>query len=421
MMKRISFIPILLMSVFYAFAQDMDYTNLIVNELSSPKYFGRGYVNKGDSLASVFLAGEFEKMNLQKYENSFFQTYYTNINRYIQKPIFFFGDKELVVAKDFISIPDSKELKGKYKIEWISADVLKNQRALKHMLKQDHTNSFICIDTTGLDNEELFNFANTIFSENFIGAAGIIETSPRLKYTARTKIEDFVHLQIKPESVDYQADSVYVDIKNDFIENYETQNVIAYIKGKSDSIVMFTAHYDHLGMIGDIMYPGANDNASGVSMVLNLAKYFSQKRKPEFTMVFALFSGEEAGLLGSTYMADNPPFELSKVKFLVNFDMIGTGDDGIYMLNAKEYPDLDTLIIQMNQKEKYFDVMHSSHVTYSSDHAPFYDKGVDAIFIYAAGNNQNYHQPQDKIVDLTYAEYKDIFRFCLDLVKVYSK
>lgn len=420
-MKKLYFILALFLLMIPVLAQDMDYTNRIVNELTSEKYFGRGYVNKGDSLASVFLAGEFDKMNLQKFNDSYFQVYYTDINRYIQKPILFFGDKQPEVAKDFISIPDSKEIKGKFKIEWISADVLKNQRALKHMLKQDHSESFICIDTTGLDNEELFNFANTIFSENYIGAAGIIETSPRLKYTARTKIEDFVHLQVKPESVDYDADSVFVEIKNNFIENYQTQNVVAYIKGKSDSIVMFTAHYDHLGMIGDVMYPGANDNASGVSMVLNLAKHFSQKRKPDFTMVFALFSGEEAGLLGSRYMADNPPFDLAKVKFLVNFDMVGTGDEGIYMLNAKEYPELDTLIIEMNNREKYFDVMRSSHVTYSSDHAPFYDKGVDAIFIYAAGNNENYHQPQDKIPDLTYAEYKDIFRFCLDLVKEYSK
>ena len=181
---------------------------------------------------------------------------------------------------------------------------------------------------------------------------------------------------------------------------------------------MITAHYDHLGMIGDIMYPGANDNASGVSMVLNLAKYYSKKNNNKYTMVFVLFSGEEAGLIGSKYMADNPPFDLSKVKTLLNFDMIGTGDDGVYMLNAKEYPVIDTIMIEMNKNQKYFDVMHSSTATYSSDHASFYDKGVAAVFIYAAGNNENYHQPQDKFDDLSFAAYKDIYKFVIDFVKI---
>ncbi|MDD2636012.1 MAG: DUF4910 domain-containing protein [Bacteroidales bacterium] len=420
-MRKFNVLLVLFLLPFIGSTQDMDYTYSIIKELSSQKYYGRGYVNKGDSIASEFLANEFSDMKLEMFGNSYFQTYYMDINTYTEKPKLTFGDVELCIAKDFITIPDSKEINGKYKIEWVGAKVLTNPRALKHLLSSDHSNSFLCIDSTGLNNPELFNFANTIFAQNYMEAAGIIEISSHLKYTAKTKIEDYVHVQIKPDKINTQADSVYVYIKNDFIKDYETRNIIGYKQGKSDSIIMFTAHYDHLGMIDDIMYPGANDNASGVSMVLNLAKYYTDKRKTDYTLVFVLFSGEEAGLLGSTYMADNPPFELSKVKSLVNFDMVGTGDDGILMLNAKEYPKLDSLIIKMNNKEKYFDYMRSSYVTYSSDHAPFYDKGVEAFFIYALGNNDNYHQPQDKFDDLSFAEYQDVFRFCIDFVKQIKK
>ena len=296
---------------FILLGQDMNYTYSIIKELSSEKYYGRGYVNKGDSIASEFLANEFKNMNLKMFGDSYFQTYHTDINSYIEKPKLTFGDEELIIAKDFITIPDSKDVNGKFKIEWVDADVLINPRALKQLLKTNHSTSFICIDSTGLNNFELFDFANTIFSQNYMNAAGIIEISSQLKYTAKTKIEDYVHVQIKPEKVNTKADSVYVYIKNDFVKDYETRNIIGYKQGKSDSIVMFTAHYDHLGMIGDIMYPGANDNASGVSMVLNLAKYYTNKRKTDYTMVFVLFSGEEAGLLGSTFMANNPHFELS--------------------------------------------------------------------------------------------------------------
>lgn len=401
-------------------SQDMDYTYDIIKELSSEKYFGRGYVNKGDSLASVFLANEFDDIGLDKYYDSFFQRYSTSINRYVEKPVFIFGDKELSLSNEFIAIPNSSEADGWYKLEWISANTLTNSRELKHFLKQNHSDSFICIDSTALNNDELYKFANVIFSENYIKSKGIIEGSAGLKFTARTKIEEYVHLQVKPDFINKDADSVYVKIQNDFVENYNTQNIIGYKKGITDSIIMFTAHYDHLGMVGDIMYPGANDNASGVSMVLNIAKYFAKEKKCNYTIVFALFSGEEAGLLGSKYMANNAPFDLSKVKALINFDMVGTGDDGIYMLNAKEYPKLENIFYEMNQNNKYFDVMNCTGATYSSDHASFYEKGVDAVFVYAAGDNQNYHLPQDTFSDLTFTEYKDIYQFSIDLVKKFK-
>lgn len=416
-MKSSFLLLICVMAGLVVMSQDMEYTHKVIKELASEKYFGRGYVNKGDSIAADFLANEFENIGLKKYKESYFQRYITSINSYSEKPELIFGDKKLNIADDFIAIPNSSEADGWYKLEWITANTLTNPWALKHLLSEDHPDSFICIDSTGLNNEELYKFANVIFGKNYINAKGVIEGSASLKFTARTEIEEYVHLQIKPELINTEADSVYVKIENDYVVNYETQNVIGYKQGKTDSIIMFTAHYDHLGMVGDIIYPGANDNASGVSMVLNLAKYFAGKKKSHYTIVFALFSGEEAGLLGSEYMANNPPLDLSKVKVLINFDMVGTGDDGIYMLNAKEYPEIDSMFIEMNADKKYFDVMHSSKATYSSDHASFYAKGVDAVFIYAAGNNQNYHQPQDTFADLTFAEYEDIYQFCIDMVK----
>ncbi|PLX06477.1 MAG: hypothetical protein C0596_18615 [Marinilabiliales bacterium] len=420
-MKRLISSFVIAIIAITVFGQDMKYTHKIIKELASEKYYGRGYVNRGDSLAAEFLSGQLSEIGLDNYNGTYFQRYTTNINRYLIKPQFGFNDSTLVIAEDFIAIPNSANVNGKYEIEWITERTLTNPWALKHFLKEDHPESFICIDSTGLNNEELYNFANIIFSKNYINAAGVIEASSHLKYTARTELKEYVHIQVKPEKINTKADSIFVNIKNDFIEDYETQNIIGYIEGKSDSIIMFTAHYDNLGMIDDIMYPGANDNASGVSMVLNLAKYYASKRKNDYTMVFVLFSGEEAGLLGSEYMAENPPFELSKVKILLNFDMVGTGDDGIYMLNAKEYPQVETLFNKMNEKQKYFDVMHCSGASFSSDHAPFYEKGVDAVFVYAAGDNSNYHQPLDKFEDLTFSAYKDIYKFCIDVVKELAK
>ncbi len=90
--------------------------------------------------------------------------------------------------------------------------------------------------------------------------------------------------------------------------------MIATIKGTAipDSFLVFSAHYDHLGQMGkDIYFPGANDNASGTSMLLNLAKYYSQNR-PKYSVLFIAFGGEEAGLIGSEYYVKNPLVPLSK-------------------------------------------------------------------------------------------------------------
>jgi hypothetical protein len=418
-MKRFFLTLNILALVAGLFAQDMKYARNVIDEICSPKYYGRGYVNYGDSITAVYLSGEFKTIGLKTFGNSFYQEYTTDINRFAEKPVFGFDDNMLIPAKDFIVIPSSPEVDGKFKIEWITKTTLTNQWVLRHFLSEDHSGSFICIDSTALNNPELYAFANTIFAKNYINAAGVIEGSGRLKFTARTSIKNYVSIQVKPDKIVKDADSVYIKIENDFVENYKTRNIVGYLQGKSDSIILIGAHYDHLGMMGDIMYPGANDNASGVAMVLNLAQYYAAQKKLDYTIVFALFSGEEAGLLGSEYMAENPPFDLSKVKVMFNFDMVGTGEEGVYMFNAKEYPAVDTLMKQMNDDKKYFEVMNTTGATYSSDHASFFAKGINAVFVYTDGNNSNYHQPEDVPQDLNFAAYESVYKFVIDFVKRY--
>jgi len=97
-------------------------------------------------------------------------------------------------------------------------------------------------------------------------------------------------------------------------------------------------------------YPGANDNASGTSMVLDLARHYSlPENKPEYSIVFITFSGEEAGLFGSKYFAENPLFPIEDIKLVVNLDMIGSGSEGITVVNGTLY---DTLMVQMQQINK---------------------------------------------------------------------
>jgi Zn-dependent M28 family amino/carboxypeptidase len=124
-----------------------------------------------------------------------------------------------------------------------------------------------------------------------------------------------------------------IDVDNEYFKEYRTKNIAAFLQGETDSFIVFSAHYDHLGEMGKgIYFPGANDNASGVALVLNLVKHFAKnKKKLKYSIAFLFFSGEELGLLGAKYYANNPLFPLSKIKFLVNLDMVGSGDKGIQL------------------------------------------------------------------------------------------
>ena len=116
---------------------------------------------------------------------------------------------------------------------------------------------------------------------------------------------------------------------------YRSQNVCGYLPGEVDTMVVFTAHYDHLGMHGDTIYYGAHDNASGTAAVLDLARMMASVGDGgvtggrHYTYVFLLFGGEEAGLVGSAFFADVPLISLNKVKLLVNIDLFCGGDEGL--------------------------------------------------------------------------------------------
>src|SRR5690606_14083057 len=94
----------------------------------------------------------------------------------------------------------------------------------------------------------------------------------------------------------------------------------------------------HIGGQGrDVYFPGANDNASGTTMLLELAEHYSQN-PPDYSIVFMAFAAEEAGLLGSFHYTQNPFFPLQRIRFLINLDLLGTGDDGMMAVNGSIHP-----------------------------------------------------------------------------------
>jgi Zn-dependent M28 family amino/carboxypeptidase len=208
---------------------------------------------------------------------------------------------------------------------------------------------------------------------------------------------------------------------SEFYDAFQTQNIIGYVKGKvqPDTFLVFTAHYDHLGQMGpEAYFPGGNDNASGTAMLLDLASYFSDKHnRPYYSVVFIAFGGEEAGLLGSFYYVNHPLFPLSQIKFLINIDMVGSGSDGIKVVNGSVFKNDFERMVKLNDKNNYLKKVSPRGAAANSDHFPFYDKGVPSFFIYTLGDEcKEYHNIYDTPENVPYTEYDDLFRLLTDFM-----
>ena len=214
------------------------------------------------------------------------------------------------------------------------------------------------------------------------------------------------------------CDEVFLNIENEFKSNLITQNVFGKIQGRRKKSLVITAHYDHLGMMGSTLFPGANDNASGVSLLLNLAKYYSVK-KNKYSVVFICFGAEEIGLLGSKYFVDNPVLDLNKIKFLLNLDLVGTGEEGIAIVNAKNQNKYIKRITRINNKENLFEKVKLRGQSPNSDHYWFGQHMVPSIFVYTLGGVAHYHDPLDRSETLVFTKTEQLMNLVVNFFQTF--
>jgi Zn-dependent M28 family amino/carboxypeptidase len=211
-------------------------------------------------------------------------------------------------------------------------------------------------------------------------------------------------------------------VESNFIDKFTANNVIGYLpaaqNAKKKPYIVITAHYDHLGKMGrDTYFPGANDNASGVGMLLYLAQELSLKRDPNFNYVFIAFGAEEAGLVGSHYYVEHPLFDLKQIRFLLNTDIMGSGEEGITVVNATLFDKEFQQLKAMNEDGKYIAQVKSRGPAANSDHYFFTEKGVPAFFVYTMGPNKHYHDIQDTAEELSYAAFEPLAQLLLKFVR----
>lgn len=182
------------------------------------------------------------------------------------------------------------------------------------------------------------------------------------------------------------------------------KNLISYIPGKTNNVIVISAHYDHIGVIKNEVYNGADDNASGVAGLLQFAKYFS-KNKPNNTLIFAIFDGEEMGLQGAKAFVANPPVALEKIKLNINMDMISHNDkQELYASGTFKYPELKPYLVSSNPNIKLLlghDDPKQGHDdwTNQSDQGAFNAKNIPFIY-FGVEDHKDYHKATDEFQNI---------------------
>jgi hypothetical protein len=330
--------------------------------------------------------------------------------------------KLLKPGEDFLVDPGSPGVSGKFNVEVLNAeDLLKGDWIEK---VKTASSKFIIINTydkakyTADQIKRLNEILDFLKYSNENPTQGtVVLTTEKLTWSGSVEVFSKPTFTIKTSSLQDPITTIEVSVENKYIKKHQTQNVIGCIEGvQKDSLLVFTAHYDHLGMMGkETMFPGANDNASGVAFLLSLVKHYASV-KPKYTLVFIAFAGEEIGLIGSKFFTAHPLFPLSKIKFLLNFDMAGTGEDGIQIVNGKIHQQEFDLITRLNEQDKLVKQVKIRGEACNSDHCMFHTKGVPCFFIYTLGGIQAYHDIYDRPETLPLTEFEDYFKLIVAFV-----
>ena len=374
-------------------SQDSLYTRHLIKTLTSENFHGRGYVKKGDYIAAQFIKEEYIKNGISEILSAgYFQKFDFPVNTFPSNMEVKIDENTLLPGADFIVHPETPSCKGKFEVVYIN-----KKRSL--FSDTELKNKWILLDTTKLENNlSKEDFKEWLHTEQFI--KGIIQVVPKkLTWSVGTSQEKIPTLLMLKSAKTDDIKTIQVNIKAKFIAKHTTANVVGFIEGKSkkDSFLVLTAHYDHLGRMGNTaIFPGANDNASGISMLLQLGKHFAQKENQlEYSLVLIAFAGEEAGLIGSKYYTENPLTELSKIKFLLNMDLMGTGDEGMVVVNATEFPNAFQNLDSINNQFHYLPKIGKRGKAANSDHYWFTEKGVSSFFCYTLGGITAYHDIYD--------------------------
>ena len=430
------FLTILLIACsFYTFAQ-VESGRKYLNDLCSERMHGRGYVNNGIQNAEKYIQQKFESFQLQNLFDEEGSSVTYSVNTFPDKLQLTIDGTQLTAGKDFmidaISGGGTATLKcipfNKKDLQDVCTG--NNISALKEKYKSKYAQTCLIFDETDTTltskQKEIINdwiTLDLVYSDIYNIGAIVKITNQKLTQNIADVCGNVPYFIVSDKSLKSKnIKSVSFDVMQK-LETVTTNNICYYIDNeKTDKSIFFTAHYDHLGQFGPVTYNGANDNASGVALMLTLAEYF-QKHKDEIpvNLYFIAFTGEELGMLGSkAFVNDHLYMNCDGCDFVINLDLVGTGDDGICVVNGKVFDKEMSLIQKINDENNYFKHIQVRGEACNSDHCSFYMKNIPSIYIYTKGGTQAYHDINDNADQLPLTKFNELFNLLVKFVENYK-
>ncbi|MDR2979123.1 MAG: M28 family peptidase [Bacteroidales bacterium] len=422
-------------------SQDSISVRHMIEMLSAREMYGRSIAYGGEHRAAKYIRSVLQETKTQSLGNDYFQSYNFPGFAMEGKVSLSINRLELNPFDDYRIYPFSKSM-SQQEIPIITADPLiltDKAKQAKFIKKQGDKlkNSFLYFDISKLDKIKDEYQRNTIKYEVYqlgtnrknelFGALGYLIGDvklPVIGLSGTTYECPYAYIYILADKMK-GAKTLSVDYTTRFV-HHRANNVVAKIEGtvQPDSFIVFTAHFDHIGCMGEeVIFHGAHDNASGVATVLSLAQYFSENPLP-YSVVFCLFSGEEGGLRGSNYFVQNPLIPLDKIRMLLNLDMFCGGNDGIMVVNSKTgLPAVFyNQLVKINEDKQYLPAIKSRPNTQNSDHFPFTEKEVPALFIYTMGGQYgDYHEYTDTVANCGLSQWENVFWLIVEWAKGISE
>ena len=414
---------------------DLPRARRTIEALASEKMHGRGYVQQGEHVAADYLRGRFRQLGLAPLAPDYTQPFTLDVNTFPGKlelrvapistaatqPVW--PARQLRAGVDFIAAPASAGVTQRVHAVAVRLDTLvfssvSRQQALQQQLRQLTTaklqaSPFLVLTTSEEKRlatlplpiqQSLDSLPNRVVLAPKLTASLSNTQSPAIRFEA---LDTAAIWRLRAHSGSAGLLSFALDAQ--LLHNYPTQNLAALIKGSAqpDSFLVVSAHYDHLGTMGRQTYfPGANDNASGVALLLELAAHYARpENQPACSVVFLLFGAEEAGLVGSAYFVQHPLVPLASIKFLLNLDLLGTGEEGATVVNGRVHEAAFARLAALNDAHHYLPRLTARGRAANSDHYPFSQAGVPAFFLYTRGGSQAYHDVNDRPAALSLAGF----------------
>jgi len=358
--------------------QDLAYARQQLDTLASEAFHGRGYAARGQQLAADYLLREFQRFGLQPLSDNYLQPFALEVNSF-DSVLLLINGQTLVPGTDYLVHPHSGygEAKG---------------------LKAGKKTAIFDYQTPPLSGNPAWEL--------------LLETGhPKLTWSVGRETWSLPYFQLSKAATPQKIKQLTYVVRGNFREHLAA-NVIGFLPGSQqpDSVIVICAHYDHLGRMGSTLFPGANDNASGTALLLDLARHYSRpENEPAYSLLFIAFGAEEAGLVGSTYYVNNPLLPLNRTTLVLNLDLMAGGSEGMMVVNAVQNPAAYQALDSLSQAHSLLTAIKQRDNAANSDHYPFSQKGVPAIFLYTLGDVTAYHDPYDRPEMLHLQHYPAVF------------